>query len=95
MRTERGLLPEDRPERVATRLGLAVSALEREDSAAASSTLEAYMDDEEERITKVLGNSPDLFLTMPSHTQGYTMGVQALLPMRLPLMRCFLLHPAV
>ncbi len=53
VRSERGVLPEDHPERVATRLGLAISALEREDSAAATSILEAYMDDEEDRITKV------------------------------------------
>ena len=53
MKTERGVLPEDHPERVAVRLGLAVSALEREDSGAAASILEAYMNDEEERISKV------------------------------------------
>ena len=53
VKTERGVLPEDHPERVTTRLGLAISALEREDSAAATSILEAYMDDEEERIHKV------------------------------------------
>ena len=53
VRTERGVLPEDHPERVATRLGLAISAVEREDISAATSILEAYMDDEEDRITKV------------------------------------------
>ena len=58
MRSERGVLPEDHPERVATRLGLAISALEREDSAAATSILEAYMDDEEDRITKVYSDQP-------------------------------------
>ena len=47
------MLPEDHPERVALRLGLAISALEREDSGAATAILEAYMDDEEERISKV------------------------------------------
>ena len=53
VKTERGVLPEDHPERLAVRLGLAISALEREDSRAATSILEAYMDDEEERISKV------------------------------------------
>ena len=53
VKTERGVLPEDHPERVAVRLGLAISALEREDSGSATSILEAYMDDEEERIFKV------------------------------------------
>jgi len=58
VRSERGVLPEDHPERVATRLGLAINALEREDSAAATSILEAYMDDEEDRITKVCLDQP-------------------------------------
>ena len=53
VKTERGVLPEDHPERVAVRLGLAISALEREDSGAAAAILEAYMDDEEDRISKV------------------------------------------
>lgn len=53
VKTERGVLPEDHPERVAVRLGLAISALEREDSRAATAILESYMDDEEERISKV------------------------------------------
>ena len=53
VRTERGVLPEDHPERVATRLGQAISAVEREDSSAATSILEAYMDDEEDRVAKV------------------------------------------
>ena len=53
VRAVRGVLPEDHPERVTTRLGLAISALEREDPAAATTILEAYMDDEEERIRKV------------------------------------------
>ncbi len=58
VRSERGVLPEDHPERVATRLGLAISAVEREDTSAATSILEAYMDDEEDRITKVCSSSP-------------------------------------
>ena len=53
VRTERGVLPEDHPDRVASRLGQAISAVEREDSSAATSILEAYMDDEEDRIAKV------------------------------------------
>ena len=53
VKTERGVLPEDHPERVASRLGLAISALEREDSGAAAAILEAYMDDEEDRTSKV------------------------------------------
>ena len=53
VRSERGVLPEDHPERVAVRLGLAISALEREDSGAATAILEAYMDNEEERISMV------------------------------------------
>ena len=58
VRSERGVLPEDHPERVATRLGLAISAVEREDISAATSILEAYMDDEEDRITKVCSTLP-------------------------------------
>ena len=53
VRSERGVLPEDHAERVATRLGLAISAVEREDASAATAILEAYMDDEEDRTTKV------------------------------------------
>ena len=60
MRTERGVLPEDHPERVATRLGLAISAVERADSSAATSILEAYMDDEEDRIVKVCTDQPPM-----------------------------------
>ena len=47
------MLPEDHAERVATRLGLGISAVEREDASAATAILEAYMDDEEDRTTKV------------------------------------------
>ena len=63
MRSERGVLPEDHPERVTTRLGLAISAVERGDSSAATSILEAYMDEEEDRITKVC--------SMPLSAQAY------------------------
>ena len=47
------MLPEGHAERVATRLVLAISAVEREDDSAATAILEAYMDDEEDRTTKV------------------------------------------
>lgn len=66
VRSERGVLPEDHVERVATRLGLAIRAVEREDTSAATSILEAYMDDEEDRATKVFAAPIMTHLTVPT-----------------------------
>ena len=49
-------------ERAETRLGLAISALERQDESAATAVLDSYMDDEEERITRV---------GLPCHVQSH------------------------
>jgi hypothetical protein len=56
VRTERGALPADHPQRTAARLGTAVAALERDDAATAAAVLTSYMADEEERIMKVVSS---------------------------------------
>lgn len=53
VRTERGLLPEEHPQRVEARLATAIGALQREDEPTATAVLTAYMADEEELIQKV------------------------------------------
>lgn len=47
------MLPPDHPQRVEAQLGAAIAALQREDENSAASVLQRYMDEEEERITKV------------------------------------------
>lgn len=58
VRTERGVLPAEHPQRVDARLAAAISALQREDEASATSVITSYMADEEEAIRKVCSHSP-------------------------------------
>ncbi|BDA49119.1 hypothetical protein COCOBI_13-2290 [Coccomyxa sp. Obi] len=52
VRTERGVLPAEHPQRVEARLATAINALQREDDATATSVITSYMADEEEAIRK-------------------------------------------
>lgn len=58
MRTERGVLPAEHPQRVEARLASAINALQREDEASATSVIASYMSDEEEAIRKVCIGTP-------------------------------------
>ena len=57
VRTERGVLPAEHPQRADTRLAAAVAALERDNQDEAATLISAYMSDEEERILRVPSSS--------------------------------------
>ena len=74
VRTERGVLPEEHPQRVDARLATAIAALQREDEATATAVLTAYMADEEELIRKVC-----ILLLLPQHAMPFTVCPDCLL----------------